>query len=253
MTCITKAGTYKLEVYDNEISKELQSEIWEHLLDCEFCENFYDHSHSIWTPRTDTFYTPRTRPAGARLPIAWDDQSLQARDPVVYKLWLEINKILENSYTIEGIQEGMNYMTNISPLPGITKPDGSPGTPGIGWRIYCSGNEREPGARTKAIHRDNPFVDQDQYFNIVYFPNQEWHPSWYGETLFHGNDATTGDYTGRYQPDQKRNFPIGDVENVVEPRPGRFMVYDARYLHQHKPTAENSFLNIGLVFRCKLK
>ena len=56
-----------------------------------------------------------------------------------------------------------------------------------------------------------------QYFNIVYFPNQEWHPTWYGETLFHGNDATTGDYTGRYQSDQKRNFPIGDVENVVEP------------------------------------
>lgn len=253
MTCTVKPGTYKLEVFDKEISEDLQTEVYEHLLDSEYCLNFYDHPHSLWNPRTDTITTPRTLPSQPRLPIAWDEQSLKQRDPIIYKLWLEINKAAGNIYTIEGVPEGMNYMTGISPLSSITKADGSPGTPNCAWRVYGSGNEREPRARTKAIHRDNPDINDDRFVNIVYFANAEWYPSFYGETLFHGDESTTGDYSGRFHRDQKRNHPLGEVENIVEPRPGRFMVFDARYLHQVKPASEFAMPIMGIVFRCKLK
>lgn len=253
MTCTVKPGTYKLEVFDKEIPEDLQTEVYEHLLDSEYCLNFYDHPHSLWNPRTDTLTTPRTLPSQPRLPIAWDEQSLEHRDPIVYKLWLEIDKVTGGVYTIEGIQEGMNYMTGISPLSSITKADGTPGTPNCAWRVYGSGNEREPRARTKSIHRDNPDLNEDRFFNIVYFANAEWYPSFYGETLFHGNESTTGDYSGRFHKDQPRKQPLGEVENIVEPRPGRFMVFDARYLHQVKPASEFAMPIMGIVFRCKLK
>lgn len=252
MSKTIKNGTYRLEVYDDEIPEELEKRVSDFLLDSEYCVNFYDHSHSIWHPREDRFETPRNWPSQPRLPIAWDDESLANRAPVVNELWQKINGILDNKFEIQGVPEGMpHYMTNISPVSGITKADGSPGTPRIGWRVYGSGNERELRARTKSIHRDNPFLDQDQYFNLVYFANPEWHPQFYGETLFHSNHASTGDHTGRFDNDQPRNFPIGDVENVVAPRPGRFMLYDARYLHQVKPSAIWSMPIMGVVFRLR--
>jgi hypothetical protein len=251
MTCQIRNGSYQLEIYDDEIPADLQREVYDHLSNSEYCLNFYDHPHSLWNPRTDTLTTPRTLPAQPRLPIAWDLASLKARDPVIFKLWVAIEQVTNEAYVIEGMPEGMNYMTDISPLSSITKPDGSPGTPRSAWRVYGSGNEREPGARTKSIHRDNPFLEQDQWVNIVYFANLEWHPSFYGETLFHGDQAHTGDYTGRFHKDQNRLQPIGDVENVVEPRPGRFMVFDARYLHQLKPVSAYTLPILGVVFRLK--
>jgi len=251
MSCEIRKGSYTLEIFDDEVSADLQKEVYEHLLGSEYCLNFYDHPHSLWYPRSDILKTPRTLPAQPRLPIAWDEASLKQRDPTIYKLWLAIQNSTKHAYVIEGIPEGMNYMNGISPLSSITKADGSPGKPNSAWRVYSSGNEREPGARTKSIHRDNPFMDQDQYVNIVYFANLEWHPSFYGETLFHGDSAKTGDYTGRFHQDQMRLQPIGDVENVVEPRPGRFMVFDARYLHQLKPVSEYTLPVLGVVFRTK--
>lgn len=254
MPLTVKPGTYRLEVYDNEISAEQQKEILDYLMDSEYCVNFYDHSHSLWNPRTDTLFTPRKHPAQPKLPLAWDEESLEQRSPIIYKLWQSINGCLDNTLTIQGVPEGLNYMTGISPLTSITKADGSPGKPNSAWRVYGNGNEREPGARTKAIHRDNPFLDDETAINVVYFANEEWHPSWYGETLFHGNNSITGDVTGRFHPDQPRSQPIGDIENVVEVRPGRFMVFDARYLHQVKPVYEHSKVPImGMVFRARLK
>lgn len=254
MPTVTKPGTYRLEVHDNEIDTDLQKDVLNFLLDSEYCVNFYDRPYSLYKPRSDTYITPRDFPAQPKLPMAWDEESLAERAPIVYKLWLAINNQLGNTLAIDGVPESMNYMLGISPVQGITKSDGSPGRPNSGWRVYGNGNEREPGARTKAIHRDNPFIDDDTCVNIVYFANDEWHPSWYGETLFHGNNNTTGDVTGRFHPDQPRSQPIGDIENVVEVRPGRFMVFDARYLHQYKPVYEH--LNVpllGIVFRCRLK
>lgn len=249
---IDKTGTYHLSYYDNEVSEELQHEVTNFLLDSEYCVNFYDHSHSLWNPRTDTWTTPRTLPSQPRLPLAWDQLSLEHRAPAVYKLWQRLDAILDNQYEIAGIPEGMSdYMTGISPLSSITKPDGSPGTPNCGWLVYGSGNERELRGRTKSVHRDNPFLDKDEYFNLVYFANAEWFPQFFGETLFHSDDTSTGDYTGRWTSDQKRNFPIGEVENVIPIKPGRFMLFDARYLHQVKPSAHYAPNILGVVFRLR--
>lgn len=236
-------GTYELNIFDNEIDQDLQHRVTEFLLDSEYCVNFYDPGHSVWHPRTDTWVTQRNLPSQPRLPLAWDETSLHDRAPVIFELWTQLNQVLDNRFCILGVPEGMKYMTNISPLASIS------GTPNCAWRVYGSGNERELRARTKSIHRDSPFLDRDDYFNLVYFANAEWHPQFYGETLFHGDDAHSGDYTGRFEKDQNRQFPIGAVENVVDARPGRFMLFDARYMHQVKPAAHYAPNILGVVFR----
>lgn len=255
MSKLDKPGSYSLTVYDNEIATDLQHRVTEFLLDSEYCVNFYDHSHSLYYPRENRLETPRNLPSQPRLPIAWDEGSLALRAPIVYELWQSINQILGNQYKIDGAQEGMpNYMTGISPVDSLARADGTPGKKQCAWRVYGSGNERELGARTKSIHRDSPLVDSEDYFDIVYFANAEWHPQFYGETLFHSDDAVTGDFTGKFDNDQARHFPIGEVENVVAPMPGRFMIFDARYLHQVKPAAHFAPHPIlGIVFRAKRK
>jgi hypothetical protein len=247
-------GSYNLQIVDNEIDPALQDQVWNFLLDSEYCVNFYDQNHSHWYPRENQWHIPRTRPAALRLPLAWDDLSLEHRAPVVHRLWCAINSVLDNKFFIGGIPESMNYMTGISPLQGITKSDGSPGAKNSAWRVYGDGMEKEYRSRSKAVHRDNPFLDDADAYTLVYFANPEWHPQLYGETLFHSDDNTTGDFTGKYELDQPRNFPIGDVENVVAPRPGRFMIWDSRYLHQIKPAAMYATQNLmAISFRIRLK
>lgn len=254
MPTITKPGTYELKIIDNEVETELQHSVWQHLLSQEFCVNFYDQNHCNWYPADDRWEIPRTKPAALRCPLAWDEASLEHRHPQIYKLWQTIDQLTDHRFDIMGVPEGMNYMTGISPLQGITKSDGSPGAPNSAWRVYADGMEKEYRARSKAVHRDNPFLDDESCYTLVYFANPEWHPQLYGETLFHGNDSTTGDFTGKYEKDQPRNFPIGDVENVVAPRPGRIMLWDSRYMHQIKPAASYAPQNLlAISFRLKDK
>lgn len=252
MSKIDKSGTYHLSVYDDEISQYLQCRVYDFLINSEYQVNFYDPSHTKWYPKDDRWVTERNWPSQPRLPLAWDEYSLKDRAPVIYELWTEISHVLGHQYEIDGVPESMQYMTGISPLSGIDKSDGTPGKPNSGWRVYGSGNERELRGRTKSIHRDCPYLDKDGYFNLVYFANQEWFPQYYGETLFHSNDPT-GDFTGRFEPDQPRNFPIGDPEAVVTPKSRRFMLYDARYMHQIKPAAHYAPNILGIVFRLRRK
>jgi len=230
-------GTYELSVYDNEIDLLMQQAVFDYLLDQEYCVNFYDQNHSNWYPKDNSWKIPRTKPAALRCPLAWDEQSLKQRAKPVYRLWQAIDELTMHRFSISGVPESMNYMTGISPLSGITRANGDQGSPQSAWRVYADGMEKEYRARTKAVHRDNPFTNDSSCFTLVYFANSEWHPQLYGETLFHSDESTTGDFTGKYEQDQPRNFPIGDVEHVVAPRPGRIMVWDSRYLHQIKPAA----------------
>jgi hypothetical protein len=247
-------GSYKLTVIDHAIDPELQDTVWNFLLDSEYCVNHYNQSHSNWYPRENRWHIPRDKPAALRLPLAWDELSLERRAPPVYQLWKEIDKITLHQFSIEGVPESMNYMTGISPLQGITKSDGSAGALNSAWRVYGDGMDKEFRARSKAVHRDNPFMDDDGCYTLVYFANRHWDPQLYGETLFHSNEADTGDFTGKYEQDQPRNFPIGDVENVVAPRPGRIMCWDSRYLHQIKPAALYAPENLlAISFRLRLK
>jgi hypothetical protein len=253
MKTINKTGTYPLTVIDDAIDLNLRQHVWDFLLDSEYCVNHYDQNHSNWYPRENRWDIPRTRPAALRLPIAWDEQSLEHRANIVHQLWKCIDQATEHKFAITGVPESMNYMTGISPLQGITKSNGDPGAPNSAWRVYGDGMEKEYRARSKAVHRDNPFMDIDSYYTLVYFANMQWDPQLYGETIFHSNDADTGDFTGKYEQDQPRNFPIGDIEHVVAPRPGRVMLWDARYLHQIKPAASYAPENLmAIVFRLQL-
>ena len=253
MAKINPDSTYKLEVHDNAVPDDLQNRVYEYLLDQEHYVNFYDPPHSTWHPRTDKLVTPRTMPAGARCPMAWDDESLSYRHPIINELWQTINSHLGNKLYIGGCVEGMSYMTGISPLSSLPKADGSPGRPNCGWRVFSLCLNKEYSWRTKAIHRDSIYPDDPSYFNIVYFANRDWHPQLYGETLFFGNDNVSGDYSGKFSNDQGRGYPIGEAENVVTPLPGRFMFYDQRYLHSVKPIAHYSPEKLmGIVFRTRL-
>jgi hypothetical protein len=246
-------GTYDLTVIDDAIDFGLRDKVYNFLLDSEYCVNHYNQNHSNWYPRENRWHIPRDRPAAVRLPLAWDELSLRHRAPIVHQLWEEIDRITEHKFSITGVPESMNYMTGISPLQGITKSDGSPGELNSAWRVYGDGMDKEYRARTKAVHRDNPFMDDDTAYTLVYFANMHWDPQLYGETLFHSNNDETGDFTGKYEQDQPRNFPIGDIENVVAPRAGRIMYWDARYLHQIKPSALYAPENLlGISFRLQL-
>lgn len=254
MKISNRTGTYSLTVIDNAINVDLRQQVFDFLLDSEYCVNHYDQSHSNWYPRENRWHIPRTHPAALRLPLAWDNESLESRAPIIYKLWQEIDRITGYKFDISGCPESMNYMTGISPLQGITRGDGSPGDLNSAWRVYGDGMDKEYRARSKAVHRDNPFLEDDSCYTLVYFANMHWDPQLYGETLFHGNDADTGDFTGKYERDQPRNFPIGDVENVVAPRAGRIMFWDSRYMHQIKPVALYAPENLLVVsFRIRLK
>lgn len=247
-----KPGSYYLSVHDGVVPIELETQVREYLLDKEWCTHFYDHSHSLYYPRTRSWEFPRTHPSAPRCPLAWDNVSLEHRANIVFQLWQCINTHLDNQYTIEGVPEGMSYMVGISPLGGIPRPDGSPGKTADCWRVYGDGSEHERRGHTKAVHRDSIYLDDNSNYTLVYFANDHWHPQYYGETLFHSDDADTGDYTGRFEKDQNRGYPIGDVENVVAPRAGRFMLFDSRYLHQIKNVAIYAPDNLMVVsFRIK--
>lgn len=247
-------GSYPLMIFDGAISQQLHDQVWQFLLNGEYCVNHYDHHHSLWYPREDRWYTPRTRPAALRFCMAWDEQSLRDRAPVVSELWQNINQVLNDAYLIDGVPESMNYMVGISPLNGIQRADGSPGVERSAWRVYGEGIDKEYRARTKAIHRDSIYLDRDDYWTLMYCANSEWHPQQYGELVFHSDHAHTGDYTGKFEPDQPRNYPIGDAENIVSWRPGRFVLWEARYLHQMKPAALYSPQNLMLIsFRLRRK
>ena len=253
MTKLTTSGTYPLTIYDNEVSNELMVRVYNFLLDSKYCVNHYDQNHANWIPRHNAWEIPRTMPAALRLPLAWDEPSLEHRAPIIFELWNTINnKLLDNMFMIDGYPEGMNYMIGISPVASGTRTDGSAGTPNSAWRVYGDGMDREYRARSKAVHRDSNWIESDKYYSVLYFANLEWHPQLYGETLFHSNNDSTGDYTGKYEQDQPRNYPIGDVENMLSPRPGRVAIWDSRYLHQIKPVASYAPETLfGVSFRVK--
>ena len=254
MTYKKYTGTYSLEVWDNQVSDRMQDEIYNYLMDSEYFANFYDPPFSTYKPRKNEWQTPRTMPAAVRLPMAWDEVSLQERHPLIHALWKYLSKqILSNNFIIEGEGEAMfPYMEGVSPLSAPPKPNGLPGRPNCAWRVYGDGREKEGRSRTKEIHRDSVHLEDESNFTLVYFANKEWHPQYYGETLFHSNDDNTNSYNKVAPNDQKRGYPIGDIENVIAPRPGRVMLFDSRYLHQVKCASMYAPENImGISFRIK--
>ena len=111
MTYKKYTGTYSLEVWDNQVSDRMQDEIYNYLMDSEYFANFYDPPFSTYKPRKNEWQTPRTMPAAVRLPMAWDEVSLQERHPLIHALWKYLSKqILSNNFIIGGEGEAMLIM-----------------------------------------------------------------------------------------------------------------------------------------------
>lgn len=253
MSRIDRSGSYPLTLWDDEVPEDIKHEVWEYLMDSEYCVNFYDQAHSNYYPRTKTYHIPRTHPAAVRLPLAWSEESLETRSPIIYKLWKHLEELTNFEFTINGAKEGMpGYFLGVSPLPSYDRSDGTPGKPNCAWLVFGDGQEHELKAHTKAIHTDALDINDDTHYTLVYFAHLEWFPQYYGETIFHSPISQGGDYTGKFEKDQSREFPIGEAENVVGVRPGRVMLFDSRYLHQIKSVATYCPDNLhGVVFRVR--
>lgn len=238
---MTITDILELSVYDNIVTDQTQQAVYDFLQDSTWCVNFYDPPHSKYHPRSKTYQTSRDYPASHRLPIAWDENSLLGRAPVINQLWTELNGYFNNRYQINGATEGMSYMTGISPLDN-----------GYGWRVYGDSMDHQWRQRPKSIHRDSNAITKKNQRTIVYFANRSWYPNLYGETVFHRDDVdrVTGDYTRRFEKDQSKKYAISHAGSVVSPSPGRVMIFDSRYLHQIKPTADYADeLLLAVVFR----
>jgi hypothetical protein len=232
--------TYPVQIFDDTIDVNLHNHVYAYMQQQTWHVRWYDPPHSDYVPATNQYtHPPRQRPSTHRKPMAWNEISLSEQHPIVFELWENLNRVLDNQFIINGDAEWMSYSEK---LPENER----------GWRVYANGFGREYEIRSKAIHRDSNHIDRDDLFTLVYFMNATWDPQFYGETVFYNEDPekATGDYTRKYEKDQSREWPIGWAHTVVSPRPGRFMLYDSRALHSIRPCALYAPEHMqGMVFR----
>ena len=234
---------YQIEVHDNIVDTKLQSKMWEYAQ-----QQIW---HQQWIPAEE----PRTRYYRPKDGIDWmlpkamhmssnmhrcvlasDEHSLKELHLPVYILWQRLNLALGNRFALTGIPEGM---WDKETLPPDTKdPNLEPG-----WRIYMNARHNLQVCGNSYIHRDNPFLDRDDFVTMLYVINPEWYPSWGADLRFYPDDqeGVTGDHqqSNGYNQ-QKRNFKIGwlDQGRIVSPVPNRLVIYDGRCLHA--TTASNN-------------
>lgn len=77
-------------------------------------------------------------------------------------------------------------------------------------RAYVNGVTTD---RYGFIHRDS---DNSNAWTILYYGNLIWKPNWHGETVFYNDD-------------------VSDVTRIVYPRPGRWILFNARLFHVGMP------------------
>ena len=70
-------------------------------------------------------------------------------------------------------------------------------------------------------HIDDASMEKDDHITFLHYACIEWHPNWYGETLFY-NDKLT------------------EIEKAIIPRPGRVVVFDSRIRHSARPPSRLS-------------
>jgi len=226
---------YRIDVYDNIIDPGMQSKIWDYLQIQEW--------HQKWLPSKQEVnrYRPNKGPSwfiakgmhmGSsmhRCVLASDEDSLKQLHLPVYLLWKEINRKLDNQFSLTGLPEGMYDRETVPPTPT------DPNLP-TGWRAYVNAAHNVQVAGNGYAHRDNPNLTQEDLVTILYVVNKEWYPSWGAELRYYPEDSegVTQDHQQfNIGAEQSRNFNIGwlDQGRIVSPVPGRLIVYDGRCLH----------------------
>jgi hypothetical protein len=241
---------YEVKVVDNVISKELQDEVWNYIINQKYHasrkEDFIypDPAETIYyIPSENKKEYLKEGPGKSsqfmhRTVFGNYEEDLE-KHPPIQKLWNCINEVLDNNFIIAGDKEGLSLR-----IPGLPRPRA---------RVYvnCQGDENIK--RSHGIHRDTDDIRETQNYTLLYYANPEWYPTWMGENIFYEDDDTTGDKQ-QFQKGhgQSKNFNVGWPFKVVSPVPGRFVLYDGRTLHTTKPVAPWSpEFRYAVVFRIK--
>ena len=253
---------YNIEIYDNLLSVEDHSKIWEYVKTLQFFGtweqeeqvNFNFTLNSPKNPNDWMVYQSFGRRAKlSRAPLATDELSLKSNHLPIYLLWKKLNSQLNNQFEITGTPEGMRSEIELPPVsdPGLK----------LGWRVYVNANYNSHAGHGSEgyVHRDTPLeLVNDKTVTMIYVANTEWYPSWSGELKFYPEDieGVTRDHqqfnTSKYQ--QRRDYNIGwlDQGKIVSPVPGRLIIYDGRCLHSTTPAASDlNTPSIKIVFRAQ--
>jgi len=188
-----------------------------------------------------------------RHPIAWDTESLQARDQLIWSLWTQVNdNIFDGKATLEGagdkidgLKVGIHFYKGDADYYKKYNVDRSIER----FTTYFSARASEPigvgqvEKKRKVIHRDGPdnLDNPEEYFTVLFVVNRIWKPSWGGEFIF-------------YSPDQTRKNNVGWPNNIIGNKPGRIIVYNSTDAHKvNPPTCNAHEMTQRIGFRVRLK
>jgi hypothetical protein len=251
-----------VEIIDNVISLDEREKIWNYI-----GNQTWRAMHEKKSPDTVFFkpnidgwdyceknIKPNKYGCGTpRAPLARSESELIEKHKLIHDFWLKINEALGNKYELNGCPEGMGP-TDYYPEWKIK--EGDPSLPS--WIVFVNGRPNEWVHRSYGVHRDNPDLNEEGAFNILYCANLEWYPTWSGELVFYSEDpeGNSGD-TQQFQREannQNRGFNVGWPSDIVANVPGRIVIYDSRTLHNTRPPSTVSqCMRVTLAFRARLK
>lgn len=255
---------YDINVYDGLVPESAQQIIWDYLAQQKWhvqwepipaiparLDRYYPKDGTPWLTTTPTFPTCSSF---HRTCLSSDEPGLKARHPLIWGLWKNINKGLDDQYELTGYPEDM--FDDEYPVPPTEDQSLEQG-----WRCYVNGAYGQTGSGSWGPHRDTPDLNDSSSVTILYVVNPVWYPRWGGEVVFFPEDpdGTTGDHqqfnTREHQ--QQRGYNVGwpDQGRIVSPVPGRVIVYDGRALHNTKPpcTSLKQMPSWKLAFRARRK
>jgi hypothetical protein len=227
---------YPYEIYDDIVSADLQSKVWEYIQHQKFYASRKDRGYP--NPGTIMEYYPfenkkewmdNSQPSVnnqfMHRCLFGDNEMDLMKHPPILELWVSINKCLGNKFKIDGDPEGI----------AIKAPKGRTG---VTSRVYVNAQPDESIKRSHGVHRDTIDLDEDKNYTLLYIANPEWHPTWFAENIFYEDKEESSDKQ-QFQKGhgQSRGFGVGDPYAVVLPKPGRIILYDGRTLHTTRPSA----------------
>jgi hypothetical protein len=240
-----------VQIIDDFIDYSFRKEVWDYIQTQKWHvtwkRQLFDYQHYDYIPKDHTEWikinVSRSTPSMymPRACFASDDYTLEKDHPVLFKLWKEINQVLGNGFSIEGVPEGT--IMEVLNDPAWEPPSPKDLNLSSGWRVYANSQPNEIVKRSHGIHRDSVDLESDKFYTLLYISNLEWYPSWFAENVFYPDDIeNTGDhqqFQAEIKGNQSRNFSIGWADNgkIISPRPGRLILYDGRTLHTTRPSA----------------
>ena len=173
-----------------------------------------------------------------RHPIGWNDKSTKSRNPLIWKLWTQINdKIFDGKASLDGMKEKHS---------GLYGPDRH-FVDGVGFfekykfpknikEFTCFVNARPISTEKKHgkkwsdvrrvghIHKDSDNTSSSKHFSVLYVVNPKWSPDCGGDIKFYGNEDTGIKHW-------KHGYNIGWPFHIVGHKPNTVIVYSHDQIH----------------------